>query len=91
MVPTDENPESDFILEWSDFSAVSERVNSDIFTSVYCCLNHAVMQSALRVFSQLFVYFLFKFFMLCLFQITYCTVIIIVHQKNALEVIFVNN
>lgn len=55
------------------------------------CLNHAVMPSALRVFSQLFVFFLFKFFMLCSFQITYCTVIIAVRQENALKVIFVNN
>lgn len=49
-------------LRWSYFFAVSERANSDIFTSVYCCLNHAVMPSALRVFSQLFVFFSFHVF-----------------------------
>lgn len=69
MVPTDKYSESDytnFILEMVGFYAVS--VLKELTVTLLLqyiaviCLNHAVMPSAIRVFSQLFSYKIFLFF-----------------------------
>lgn len=66
MVPTDDNPESDstdFILGQTFLLFLKELIVAFLLQCIpVVCLNHAVTPTTQRVFSQLFVFFLFKFF-----------------------------